>query len=415
VIISGEQARNAGSVPIRPSRLWYWVAGCVLAGAVACFALAVAGFAAFTQQINGFQRVSVPGQAVVAFAHPGGYVLYIEGQGQISDSGDGSGDGSGVSAPFPGWSMDVRLQPVNGGPPVSMSTRPNETESYSGGGHQGQAAMYFTIGHPGRYVLTASNVTPSSITDVAVGRGIGRGILSAILLLLAGLVVLTPAGLSIGAVTAYRRRRARRGTPPVPHVMVPTGGQWPRMNAPGGYPADPYPSGSYPVGPYPSGSYQATAPAYLHGGPVGFGAAIKQALRNGFVYRGRASRSGYWWFTLFQVIVAFTLEFLIFIPLSLVGSGGSGAAVAIGFVILVIVFIYLGLVGLALLVRRLHDTDMSGWWVLIGLVPFGVIVLLIFTLLEGTPGPNRYQPTRIDQPPARPPTGGAALIPTPGT
>ncbi len=39
--------------------------------------------------------------------------------------------------------------------------------------------------------------------------------------------------------------------------------------------------------------------------------------------------------------------------------------------------IYLGLVGLALLVRRLHDTDMSGWWVLIGLVPFGALTLLI--------------------------------------
>jgi uncharacterized membrane protein YhaH (DUF805 family) len=69
---------------------------------------------------------------------------------------------------------------------------------------------------------------------------------------------------------------------------------------------------------------------------------------------------------------------------------GSGAAVAVGFVILVIAYIYLGLVGFALLVRRLHDTDMSGWWVLIGLVPFGGIILLIFTLLDGTPGPNRY-------------------------
>jgi uncharacterized membrane protein YhaH (DUF805 family) len=48
---------------------------------------------------------------------------------------------------------------------------------------------------------------------------------------------------------------------------------------------------------------------------------------------------------------------------------------------------------LAVSVRRLHDIDRSGWWILIGLVPLlGVIVLLVFALLEGTPGDNRYGP-----------------------
>ena len=43
--------------------------------------------------------------------------------------------------------------------------------------------------------------------------------------------------------------------------------------------------------------------------------------------------------------------------------------------------------------RRLHDTGRSGWWLFIGLVPFvGPIVVLIFTLHGGTPGPNQYQP-----------------------
>jgi uncharacterized membrane protein YhaH (DUF805 family) len=46
---------------------------------------------------------------------------------------------------------------------------------------------------------------------------------------------------------------------------------------------------------------------------------------------------------------------------------------------------------LAVTVRRLHDIDRSGWWILIGLVPLiGVIVLLVFALLDGTPGDNRY-------------------------
>ena len=56
-----------------------------------------------------------------------------------------------------------------------------------------------------------------------------------------------------------------------------------------------------------------------------------------------------------------------------------------------IVSIYLGLVLLALLVRRLHDIGKSGW-VFIGLVPFaGPIALFVFTVLEGTPELNRYQ------------------------
>ncbi|MFG2059642.1 DUF805 domain-containing protein [Micromonospora sp. NPDC048930] len=46
---------------------------------------------------------------------------------------------------------------------------------------------------------------------------------------------------------------------------------------------------------------------------------------------------------------------------------------------------------LAVTVRRLHDTDRSEWWLLIGLVPIvGAIVLLVFCLLDSTPGTNRF-------------------------
>jgi uncharacterized membrane protein YhaH (DUF805 family) len=47
---------------------------------------------------------------------------------------------------------------------------------------------------------------------------------------------------------------------------------------------------------------------------------------------------------------------------------------------------------LALTVRRLHDIDRTGWWVLINLVPLGSLVILVFSLMEGTPGSNRYAP-----------------------
>jgi uncharacterized membrane protein YhaH (DUF805 family) len=138
---------------------------------------------------------------------------------------------------------------------------------------------------------------------------------------------------------------------------------------------------------YPPGGLPSTSLTYLQGGPVSFGEAIRQAFRNGFEYRGRASRSAYWWFALFQGII-FTLVGIAAIPL----AGNKGASLAIAFIIS-FPLLYLELVALALWVRRLHDTDRSGWWMLIIFLPYvGGIVLLIFTLLKGTPGPNRYQP-----------------------
>jgi uncharacterized membrane protein YhaH (DUF805 family) len=48
---------------------------------------------------------------------------------------------------------------------------------------------------------------------------------------------------------------------------------------------------------------------------------------------------------------------------------------------------------IAVLVRRLHDTDRSGWWALLNLVPLvGGLVLLVFTVLDSQPGANRFGP-----------------------
>jgi uncharacterized membrane protein YhaH (DUF805 family) len=144
---------------------------------------------------------------------------------------------------------------------------------------------------------------------------------------------------------------------------------------------------------YPPGGFLTAPLTYLQGGPVSFGEAVKEAFRNGLVLRGRASRSAFWWFALFQGIV-FALVFAVSIPLT-GGNGtnaGSGASFALA-VIIGIPLLYLQVVAWTLWLRRLHDTDRSGWWLLIVFVPYlGAIVLLIFTLFKGTPGPNRYQP-----------------------
>jgi uncharacterized membrane protein YhaH (DUF805 family) len=368
MVTSGGQPSGAGDPRIRPSRRWYWVAGGVLAGGVVCVALAVAGFFALNRQIADFQRVPVPGQAGVTFTQPGGYVLYVEEPGQCCSVNVASG---GSSGPFPSWSMDVALRPVNGGPQVSMDSWQGVTESYGITGHQGQAAMSFTIDHPGRYLLATRNATPGSITGVAVGRGIGQGILGPFILIVAGLLAAL-AGVVTGVITGSRRRARRLG--PGPPVMPAIGDWRSAQDTPGEHAAGPR--------------------SYLLGGPAGFGEAIKHGLRDWLVYRGRASRSGYWWFILFTAIVWVALDVIVSV-IAASSPAAPGVPIVVLLVIIAVLFvivaIYLGLAELALLVRRLHDTGRSGWWVLIGLAPLvGPIILLVFTLLEGTPGPNRY-------------------------
>ncbi|ATQ42530.1 DUF805 domain-containing protein [Caulobacter mirabilis] len=115
-----------------------------------------------------------------------------------------------------------------------------------------------------------------------------------------------------------------------------------------------------------------------------------QPLRKYADFQGRARRSEYWFFWLFQAVVSFLLCIVAMIVAG--GDPQSGAATA--------VYGLLGLFCLALLIpslavafRRLHDTNRSAWWLFIALVPFvGGLVLFIFYVLDGTPGDNRFGP-----------------------
>src|SRR4051812_3359841 len=114
--------------------------------------------------------------------------------------------------------------------------------------------------------------------------------------------------------------------------------------------------------------------------------AVRSVLSKYATFSGRARRAEYWWFVLFQVLVGIVAAILD----AALGTGfGSGSGV-----FSLIVTLALLLPGLAVTVRRLHDTDRSGWWILIGLIPVvGAIVLIVFTVLDGTPGPNRFGPS----------------------
>ena len=116
------------------------------------------------------------------------------------------------------------------------------------------------------------------------------------------------------------------------------------------------------------------------GRPMGFAEAVSSCFSNYATFKGRASRSEYWFFQLFYVLVTLVCMFA---PVLLTSP-------IIGLIGVVILIFGLALPQLAVTVRRFHDSDKSGWWLLIGLAPMGGLVIFIFTLLPPTPGPNSY-------------------------
>ncbi len=109
------------------------------------------------------------------------------------------------------------------------------------------------------------------------------------------------------------------------------------------------------------------------------------ALKQYAVFSGRAQRAEFWWFVLFNVIVSVVLSLIDRVL-------GTTAGANIG-ILSSIYSLAVLIPSLAVAVRRLHDTGRSGWWLLIGLVPFiGWIALIIFYVQDGTQGTNQHGP-----------------------
>jgi uncharacterized membrane protein YhaH (DUF805 family) len=156
-----------------------------------------------------------------------------------------------------------------------------------------------------------------------------------------------------------------------------------------GYPQPGYPQPGYPQprysqqgcqpGGYPPPGYPQPR-GYLQGGPVDFQGAIRQQLQNVTNFNGRASLSAYWWSALAVFAAIVVLEVLTLA----IGSAALRLLIALA-------LIAVGLSALSVGVRRLHDTDKSGWMLLLGLIPFvGSVIVLVLLVLPGTPGPNRF-------------------------
>ncbi|TLD69624.1 DUF805 domain-containing protein [Phragmitibacter flavus] len=101
-------------------------------------------------------------------------------------------------------------------------------------------------------------------------------------------------------------------------------------------------------------------------------------LKKFAVFDGRARRKEYWMFTLFNIIAIV----LLMIVEGIIGTGGI-----LGFVYMLAVI----LPSIGVSIRRLHDTNRSGWFLLFVLIPFiGGFIVLYFMILDGTPGANKF-------------------------
>ena len=189
-----------GAHPVRPARFWYWVAGAAAVAAVVWLALSLfLGFRSLSRQVEGLQRVSIPGQAEVSFEEPGGYPLYSEGLGASDEQ---------VTIPL----FNVSLTSVGSGEEVPIRDFVGST-TYDFAGHSGRALGTFRIEEPGRFLLRTEGEPQDVEANVAVGRSVGPGIFRTVIPTLAGTMILVLGGAVLAVVVAVRRNRARRLLP----------------------------------------------------------------------------------------------------------------------------------------------------------------------------------------------------------
>ena len=101
-------------------------------------------------------------------------------------------------------------------------------------------------------------------------------------------------------------------------------------------------------------------------------------------------------FTLFVILCALALMAVVFV-LTGFGSSGSGMLSTTFLVIFGLAYLAILVPSIAVQVRRFHDRDMSGWFVLLNFIPYvGGLIVFVFMLLEGTRGPNRFGPDPKD-------------------
>ena len=124
---------------------------------------------------------------------------------------------------------------------------------------------------------------------------------------------------------------------------------------------------------------------------MNFSQAVSSFFARWKDFNGRSSRSEYWWATFFVILTS------IFTNILTLFLGLSGSIVALIVLLLIVIFsLFLTIASLALVVRRLHDTNKSGWWYLITFTIIGVLPLLYWYCKKGDEGENRFGSNPLD-------------------
>lgn len=139
---------------------------------------------------------------------------------------------------------------------------------------------------------------------------------------------------------------------------------------------------------------------------MGFAEAVRTVLKEKYAtFSGRASRSEFWWFQLFYLLVLFAIGLIAGLAAGLTGAFSNMQAgpspLLIGIAVIGGLFaLAMFLPQISLQVRRFHDRNISGWWYLgllvLNIIPYvgfiSAIALFVITVLRGTDGPNKFGP-----------------------
>lgn len=117
---------------------------------------------------------------------------------------------------------------------------------------------------------------------------------------------------------------------------------------------------------------------------VTFTESIKESFSRYATFKGRASRTEYWYLVLFYFLL-----YGLAILMAVIDSSGIGTAIVFT------TWLVFVIPGISALVRRLHDTGRSGWWYWISAIPLGGIVVIVFLCQEGETKDNVYGPAQV--------------------
>mgnify|MGYP000449878171 FL=1 len=116
---------------------------------------------------------------------------------------------------------------------------------------------------------------------------------------------------------------------------------------------------------------------------LSFFQSIGACFKKYFTAKGRASRSEYWFFQLFFIILS--------APVMVIDENSTNDTYLILLIISFVAILILFIPNICVSIRRLHDLNKTGWLVLLSLIPFiGGLILFVMLIAKGTEGKNRF-------------------------